>query len=93
MEELPNASSLLKPVLLALRNLGGSGTIEQIEKEVIRDLNISNSLASMTRIGSRTELGYRLSWARTKGKNLGYLDRDSFKIWSLTERGKREVSN
>lgn len=92
MNELPNASNLLKPILLALRNLGGSGTVEQIDKEVKRILDIPEYLSSIIRMGNRTELSYRLSWARTKGRNLGFLDRTTFKVWSLTDKGNLEIS-
>ncbi len=93
MDQLPNAGDLLKPVLLALISLGGSGSVEEIEREVIKSLNVSDHLASLVRSGSRTELNYRLSWARTRGKNLGYIERKSFKFWVLTEKGKIAISN
>jgi len=93
MDQLPKAGNLLKPVLLALISLGGSGSVEEIEREVIRSLNVSDQIASLIRSGRRTELNYRLSWARTRGKNLGYIERKSFKVWVITEKGKTAILN
>jgi len=82
---LPSASDLLVPIIKVLKELGGVADVKAIEKGVISMLNLDSDLTSQVRIGKRTELGYRLSWARTRGKNLGYLEKQGNGKWALTK--------
>ena len=82
-EDLPSSSELLQPILYVLGELGGEADTSTIEAYVIRHLKINPELANRVRVGKRTELGYRLSWARTRGKNLGLLEKKGNKRWAL----------
>lgn len=84
-EDLPSSSELLQPILYVLEELGGEADTSTIEAHVVRHLNISPELVSRVRVGKRTELGYRLSWARTRGKNLGFLEKKGNKKWALVK--------
>jgi restriction endonuclease Mrr len=46
-------------------------TDQQILKQVIAELKLSESQVSQIHSGSRTELEYRLAWARTNAKKKG----------------------
>lgn len=83
---LPSAADLLEPTLKAVQKLGGVADIKSIEIEVIEMLKLDSNLVSQVRIGKRTELAYRLSWARTRAKNLGYLVKKGNRMWALTEK-------
>ncbi|MGD9816361.1 MAG: winged helix-turn-helix domain-containing protein [Hyphomonadaceae bacterium] len=57
---------LVWPTILAIREKGGSASIEEIEDGVARLMNLSEDvLAAPHTQGSRTELQYRLAWVRT----------------------------
>lgn len=57
---------LVWPSILAIREKGGSASIEEIEDGVSRLMNLSDEvLAAPHTKGSRTEFQYRLAWVRT----------------------------
>ena len=78
---------LFNPVLEALHNLGGSGTNQEIEEEVIRILNLGQEEIDDPHRGSTTKLNYRLRWARNYLKNYGLLENTSRAVWALTPAG------
>lgn len=78
---------LFNPVLEALHNLGGSGTNQEIEEEVIRILNLGQEEINDIHRGSTTKLNYRLRWARNYLKNYGLLENASRAVWALTPDG------
>ena len=87
MEDLPKISSLVIPIVAILKSKGPLGHRE-IEKEIIMLLAIPMSLSQLKRTGNRSELSYMLSWARTKAKSLGYVEREKTGMWTLTDLGK-----
>jgi hypothetical protein len=60
---------------------GQSFTNLEIEKFVVQELGISEADQKIPREKSRTELQYRLAWARTKAKGAGLIVRDGTKSW------------
>ena len=80
-------SQLLIPVLKALKELGGSANIGELDAKVIDMLEIPDDIQNIlhNENGSRTEIEYRLAWARTRLKNHGVIENPSYKIWSFTE--------
>jgi restriction system protein len=75
--------------LRALEKLGGSATIHEIEEEVIHILNIPDEIADIPHgeeNKNRTELGYRLAWARTYLKNAGLIYNSNRGIWALISK-------
>jgi restriction system protein len=79
---------LFNPVLEALHNLGGSGTNQEIEEEVIAILNLGQEEINDLHRGSATKLNYRLRWARNYLKNYGLLENPSRAVWALTPDGQ-----
>jgi len=81
---------LMNPVLQALRFLGGSGTIQEIDDKVAEIASIPpdqlDVLHNSTK-GGMTEIEYRLMWTRTYLKKYGLIDNSSRGIWSLTSMG------
>ena len=80
---------LFNPTLKAIKALGDSATISEIEDEVIRLLNLSDEAINEIHRGSTTKLTYRLGWARNYLKNYGLIDNSTRGVWALTEKGQK----
>ena len=66
------------PTIKALRALGGSGAIQEInEKAIELEGYTDDQLAVMHGHGEQSEIEYRLAWARTNLKNLGAVTNSS----------------
>ena len=77
------------PTIEALRALGGSGAIQEINEKVIElEGYTDEQLAVMHGHGEKSEIEYRLVWARTNLKNLGAVTNSSRGVWALTEYGR-----
>ena len=79
---------LFNPTLKALRNLGGSGGLTEIEEQVVSILDLNEEEVNEIHRESRTKLTYRLAWARNYLKRYGLLENSARGIWSLTETGQ-----
>ena len=90
MNQLPKYQELIRPLLLVLGNAGGPISNAEIETGVIKELGIPESLASSIHSGKRTELQYRLAWARTKAKSAGWIESPGRETWAITSTGKNQ---
>jgi restriction system protein len=78
----------MNPLITALRELGGSGSIEEIYERVIQNLKLTEDVLSVLHepgASNQTEVHYRLAWARTYLKKYGALANSSRGIWSLVK--------
>ncbi len=96
-ELMPTFDSLMNPLLEALFELGGSGSIDEIYEKVIEMQNIDDELASVPHNPEKsnlTEIGYRMAWARTYLKKYGFLENSTRGVWALTPlaRDKKKVN-
>lgn len=80
---------LFNPLIKSLKNLGGSGSISEIEEEVSQILKLSEDEINEIHRESTTKIAYRLAWARNYLKRYGILDNSSRGIWALTEKGQK----
>lgn len=80
---LPTSASLLDAVVKAVKDSGGKATNQQIHDNVVKDLGLSKEQIDAIHSGNRTELDYRLAWARTNAKKKGLLVPAGTKVWSL----------
>lgn len=81
---------LMNPVIQALKNLGGSGTIEEINNKVAELVKIPSDQLEILHNpekGGMTEIEYRLMWTRTYLKRYGIIENSTRGVWSLTEKG------
>ena len=79
---LPSFNVLQEALLPMFKTFPGqSFTNLEIEKFVVQELGISDDAQKIPREKSRTELQYRLAWARTKAKGAGLIVRDGTKSW------------
>ena len=83
---------LFNPTLTALHNLGGSGSINEIEDQVASLINLTDEQVNEIHRGNTTKLTYRLAWAKNYLKHYGLLENSSRGIWSLTEEGLKTKS-
>lgn len=89
--EIPTFDRFMNPVLQALKDLGGSGTIEEINARAseIAELNDEQlELLHDPNKGGQTEVEYRLGWTRTYLKKFGVLENSSRGVWALTPKGR-----
>lgn len=83
---------MLWPTLRAVAALGGSGRISEIDEAAMAEGGFTEEQQSVIHgAGPRTELEYRMAWARTHLKLIGALENSSRGVWSLTERGREVV--
>ena len=80
---------LFKPTLTALKNLGGSGSVSEIEEQVISILNLTENAINEIHRESTTKLTYRLAWARNYLKRYELIENSSRGIWALSEKGQK----
>lgn len=80
---------LFNPVINALKKLGGSGSVSEIEEEVSLILNLTDDAINEIHRESTTKLNYRLAWARNYLKRYGIVENSSRGVWALTEKGKK----
>ncbi|MGC9347881.1 MAG: restriction endonuclease [Anaerolineae bacterium] len=91
--DIPTFDALMNPVIRGLKELGGSGTIEEINNKVVEIAGLSDEqtevLHKPEKGGGRTEVEYRLGWTRTYLKKYGVLDNSSRGVWALTPEGRK----
>lgn len=77
----------------AIKGLGGSGTINEIDRKTIDILKLSDDLLEFKHGNTdKTEVEYRLAWTRTYMKKVGLLENSARGIWALTLKGN-EIQN
>ncbi|MCY4474825.1 MAG: restriction endonuclease [Chloroflexi bacterium] len=85
---IPDQIELMSPTLEALRQLGGSGSIHEINEVVIKRLGLPDEVAQeLQGQGPQTRLEHRLGWARTRLKHAGLVDNSRRGVWNLTPTG------
>lgn len=85
---VPRAPDLFNPVLTAIRQLGGSASIAELDEEVTKNLNLTDKEIAQSHDYRSTELQYQLAWARTHLKKYGLLDNSARGVWVLTPKGR-----
>jgi restriction system protein len=89
--KVPSFDQLMNPLLRSLRELGGSGSIEEIYDKVVELERLPDEIISQPHDpekSNQTEVEYRLAWARTYLKKYGLLENSNRGIWSLTGKAK-----
>lgn len=86
--DLPSFDELIIPTVKALKELGGSGSVEEINNRVYEIAKISDDILQIPHgdeEGTTNEVDYRLAWSRTYLKKIGLLENSSRGIWALTK--------
>jgi restriction system protein len=87
---IPKYDELFNPVLEAIKKLGGSASISELDEEVTKNLHLTDKDIAQAHNERMTELEYRLTWARSYLKAYELLDNSERGVWVLTAKG-REV--
>ena len=83
--------SMVEPTINALRRLGGSGSIQEIYREVVANETITEDEENIPSSDPRRNLiSYRMAWARTYLKNVEMIESSARGVWHLTHRGADE---
>jgi len=89
---VPTFDKLMNPVIKALKQLGGSGTIEEINTKATEIAALTDDQLELLHDpekGIQTEVEYRVAWARTYLKKYGVLENSSRGVWALTPKGRQ----
>ena len=95
MKKLPSFDDLMLPLISALNELGGSGSVEEIYSKVVELTGFTDEILAELHDpekSSLTEVGYRLAWARTYLKKYGFLENSSRGVWALTDKARASQS-
>ena len=84
---LPSFDELIIPTVKALIQLGGSGTVEEINSKVYEITKLPDDILQIPHgeEGTTNEVDYRLAWSRTYLKKFGLLENSSRGIWALSK--------
>lgn len=90
-DKVPTFDTFMNPLIEALRELGGSGTIEEINGKTAEIAKLSDAQLEVIHdpLRGNTEFEYRLAWTRTYLKKYGILENSARGVWALTEKGRR----
>ena len=79
-DQVPQYHEMMNPLLAALRELGGSGSINEINETTVGKLDLADEVLETLHNpekSNQTEVEYRLAWARTYLKKYDILDNSS----------------
>ena len=89
--QIPTYDRLMNPLLQAVRELGGSGSTDEIYQRVAENLKLPEDVLSVSHdpeTSNQTEVQYRLAWARTYLKKFGFLESPQRGLWSLAKKAE-----
>ncbi len=86
---VPAYHELFNSVLHAIKLLGGSASIQELNDKVVSLLDLPPEDLAIPHGDRGTELEYRLAWARTYLKSFGILDNSARGVWALTPDGEK----
>jgi restriction system protein len=84
---IPKYDELFNPLLEAMKKLGGSASVSELNEEVTKSLNLTDEEVAEPRNERMTVLQYRLAWTRSYLKAYGLLDNSERGVWVLTPKG------
>lgn len=84
--KLPSYEELIIPTLKSLIELGGSGSIEEINSKVYEIAELTDEILRIPHgKDGRSEVDYRLAWSRTYLKKFGLIENSARGIWALSK--------
>lgn len=88
-EGLPSIPGMMLVTVEALKELGGSATIQELDEKVIELEGVTEAEQRFTAPGhpNRLRVNYYLAWARTYLKNGEAVVNSARGVWALTESG------
>ena len=88
-EGTPDFPGLMLATLRALRSLGGSARIAELDEAVAEAEGVSEAeQAHMMPNGAQPRYNYYLAWARTYLKKVGMIENSRRAVWTITDQGE-----
>jgi restriction system protein len=88
--DLPSFEKYFPPAVLSMKQRGGSATIEELEEDVAKIMQLPESILSVPHKNStRSQFQYELAWVRTYLKKAGLAENSARAVWSLTSEGEK----
>ncbi|MEL7275898.1 MAG: restriction endonuclease [Pseudomonadota bacterium] len=85
----PEVSKLMLATVNALKDIGGSANLQELDERVVELEGVSEAEQQITMPNDqRPKLNYFLAWARTYLKRGGAVQNSSRGVWALTEAGE-----
>jgi len=89
-EGFPDLPQMMLATLEALRAIGGSATLHELDQKVVELEGVTEDEQAVTMANdNRPRLNYYLAWSRTFLRRGGAIENSSRGVWSLTEKGER----
>jgi restriction system protein len=85
--KVPTYDELMWPALVAMKELGGSATHEELLERVVELERIPEAVQNVMHTERLTKVSYNLYWAKTFLGKAGALENSSHGIWAVTEKG------
>ncbi|MFA5022748.1 MAG: winged helix-turn-helix domain-containing protein [Candidatus Paceibacterota bacterium] len=85
---LPLFKNIYGTVLIALRDLGGTASVKDVENKVAEILNLPEEDRKKMHRDNQTKLSERVAWARYYLKRKGFLESSKRGTSVLSEKGK-----
>ncbi len=86
---LPDLPQMMLVTLEALRSIGGSATLHELDQKVVELEGVTEKEQAFTMANdSRPSLNYYLAWSRTFLRRGDAIENSSRGVWSLTEKGE-----
>ncbi|MFO6448083.1 restriction endonuclease [Erythrobacter sp. NE805] len=89
-ESLPYLPGMMLAIVEALKDLGGSATIHELDEKVVELEGVTEIEQSyqMKGFDNRPRVNYYLAWARTYLKRGGAVKNSARGVWALTDQGQ-----
>ena len=90
MDQIPPYHEMFNPLLEVLRQRREGLSIADLEPKVFDLMDLSKEVRDIAHKqsgDSRSEVGYRLAWARTYLKKVGLIDNPNRSFWQITAEG------
>ncbi|MDQ7071813.1 MAG: winged helix-turn-helix domain-containing protein [Rhodobacterales bacterium] len=90
-EGLPDLSGMMLASIEALKEIGGSATIQELDEKVAEIEGVSEAEQAfvMQNSAARPRFNYYLAWARTYLKRGGAVENSARGVWALSEIGSK----
>src|SRR5262245_18114199 len=87
--ETPRYYECMNPILIALRQGGGTLTNEEVVDAIANIMHLSDEVMNRKQQGHNMgEVAYRIAWATSYLKKAGYLTQSTRAVWALSTEGK-----
>lgn len=91
MVRVPTFDHYIVPTLAALKQLGGSASTQELFEHVTEAMGLSDEQLAVLHDperGQTTEVAYRMAWARSYLRKIGYVETSRRGVWALTQSGR-----